>query len=46
VFVPLRIVAEPMAEVLLLTNLVVRLPLTEDPQIVICLIMALKAVAC
>src|SRR5688572_12914 len=34
VFVPLRVVAEPMAEVVLLSGIVVRLPLGAAPEVV------------
>jgi hypothetical protein len=45
-FVPLRLVAEPMAEVVLLSGVVVRLPLTSGPEAVTRLIAAVGAAAC
>jgi len=44
-FVPLRVVAEPMAEVVLLSGVVVRLPLTSGPEAVTRLV-AVGAAAC
>ena len=46
VFVPLRVVAEPMAEVVLLSGVVVRLPLSAAPEAVIRLVAAVGAAAC
>ncbi len=45
-FVPLRIVAEPMAEVVLLSGIVVRVPLDAAPEAVTRLIAAVGAVPC
>ena len=45
-FIPLRVVAEPMAEVVLLSGVVVRLPLTSGPEAVTRLIAAVGAAAC
>jgi hypothetical protein len=45
-FVPLRVVAEPMVEIVLLSGIVVRLPLSATPEAVTRLIAAVGAVAC
>ena len=45
-FVPLRVVAEPMAEVVLLSGIVVRVPLGAAPEAVTRLVTAVGAVAC
>jgi hypothetical protein len=45
-FVPLRVVAEPMAEVVLPSGILVRLPLTSTPDAVTRLIAAVGAAAC
>lgn len=45
-FVPVRVVAEAMAEVVLPGGLVVRVPLTADPQAVTRLVAAVRAAAC
>ena len=45
-FVPLRVVAEPMAEVVLLSGIVVRLPLRTDPEAVTRLVVAVGAASC
>jgi hypothetical protein len=45
-FVPLRVVAEPMAEVVLRSGVVVRLPLTSSPEAVTRLIAAVGAASC
>lgn len=45
-FVPLRVIAEPMAEVVLLSGVVIRLPLTSSPESVTRLIAAVGAAAC
>ena len=45
-FVPLRIVAEPMAEVVLPSGIVVRLPLGAAPEAVTRLVAAVGAAAC
>ena len=45
-FVPLRVVAEPMAEVVLTSGVVVRLPLTSTPDAITRLVAALGAAAC
>jgi hypothetical protein len=45
-FVPLRVVAEPMAEVVLPSGVVVRLPLTSTPDAVTRLVAAVGAAAC
>lgn len=45
-FVPLRVVAEAMAEVVLPSGLVIRVPFTADPQAVAKLVAAVRAVAC
>jgi hypothetical protein len=45
-FVPLRIVAEPMVEVVLLSGIVVRLPLSAAPEAVTRLVAAVGAAAC
>jgi hypothetical protein len=42
-FVPLRVVAEPMAEVVLPSGVVVRLPLTSNPDAVTRLVAAVGA---
>ena len=45
-FVPLRVVAEPMAEVVLSSGVVVRLPLTSTPEAITRLVAAVGAAAC
>ena len=45
-FVPLRVIAEPMAEVVLRSGIVVRLPLGADPEAVTRLVGAVGAAAC
>ena len=45
-FVPLRVVAEPMAEVVLRSGVVVRLPLTSAPDAVTRLVAAVGAASC
>ena len=45
-FVPLRVVAEPMAEVVLTSGVVVRLPLTSTPEAITRLVAAVGAAAC
>ena len=45
-FVPLQVVAEPMAEVVLTSGVVVRLPLTSTPDAITRLVAALGAAAC
>ena len=45
-FVPLRVVAEPMAEVVLPSGVVVRLPLTSTPDVVTRFVAAVGAVTC
>lgn len=45
-FVPLRIVAEPMLEVVLLSGIMVRLPLSAAPEAVTRLVAAVGAAAC
>ena len=45
-FVPLRVVAEPMAEVVLLSGVVIRLPLTSSPEAVTRLVAAVGAASC
>ena len=45
-FVPVRIVAEPLVEVVLLSGIVVRLPLTAAPEAVTRLITAVGAASC
>ena len=45
-FVPLQIVAEPMAEVVLRTGIVVRLPLSAAPEAVTKLVAAVGAATC
>ena len=45
-FVPLRIVAEPMVEVVLRSGIVVRLPLSAAPDAVTRLVVALGAASC
>lgn len=45
-FVPLRVVAEPMAEVVLLSGLVVRFPLGAAPEAVTRLVAAVGAASC
>ena len=45
-FVPLRVVAEPMAEVVLLSGIVVRVPLGAAAEAVTRLVAAVGAVSC
>jgi len=45
-FVPLRVVSEPMVEVVLLSGIVVRLPLGAAPEVVTRLVAAVGAVSC
>jgi hypothetical protein len=45
-FVPLRVVAEPMAEVVLRSGVVVRLPLSAAPEAVTRLVAAVGAASC
>ena len=45
-FVSLRVVAEPMAEVVLLSGIVVRVPLSAAPEAVTRLVTAVGAVPC
>jgi hypothetical protein len=45
-FVPVQIVAEPMAEVVLLSGIVVRLPLSSAPEAVTRLVAAVGAASC
>jgi hypothetical protein len=45
-FVPLRVIAEPMAEVVLLSGILVRLPLGADPEAVSRLVAAVPAASC
>ena len=45
-FVPLRVVAEPMAEVILLSGIVVRVPLGATAESVTRLVTAVGAVSC
>ena len=45
-FVPLRIVAEPMVEVVLRSGIVVRLPLSAAPEAVTRLVAAVGAASC
>jgi hypothetical protein len=45
-FVPVRVVADTMAEVVLPSGLVVRLPLESEPHAVTQLVAAVRAVAC
>jgi hypothetical protein len=45
-FVPLQVVAEPMAEVVLLSGIVVRLPLSAAPEAVTRLVAAVGAASC
>src|SRR4051812_411664 len=45
-FVPLRVVAEPMAEVVLTSGIVVRLPLSAAPETVTRLVAAVGAASC
>ena len=45
-FVPVRVVADPMAEVVLPSGIVVRLPLTSTPDAVTRLVAAVGAAAC
>ena len=45
-FVPLRVVAEPMAEVVLRSGIVVRLPLSAAPEAVTRLVAAVGAASC
>jgi transposase-like protein len=46
VFVPVRVIADTMAEVVLPSGLVVRLPLESEPHAVTQLVAAVRAVAC
>ena len=45
-FVPLRVIAEPMAEVVLRSGILVRLPLSAAPQVVTRLVAAVGAASC
>ena len=45
-FVPLRVVAEPMAEVVLPSGIMVRLPLSATPEAVTRLVAAVGAASC
>jgi len=45
-FVPLRVVAEPMVEIVLLSGIVVRLPLSAAPEAVTRLVAAVGAASC
>lgn len=45
-FIPLQVVAEPMAEVVLPSGVVVRLPLTSTPGTITRLVAAVRAAAC
>lgn len=45
-FVTVRVVADPMAEVVLRSGVVVRLPLTSTPEVVTRLVAAVGAAAC
>lgn len=45
-FLPLRVVAEPMAEVVLLSGIVVRVPLGAAPDAVTRFVTAVGAVSC
>jgi hypothetical protein len=45
-FVPLRVVAEPMAEVVLPSGIVVRVPLSAAPEAVTRLVVAVGAASC
>jgi hypothetical protein len=45
-FVPVRVVAEPMAEVVLRSGVVVRLPLSAAPEAVTRLVAAVGAASC
>ena len=45
-FVPVRVVAEPMAEVVLRSGIVVRLPLSAAPEAVTRLVAAVGAASC
>jgi hypothetical protein len=45
-FVPLRVIAEPMVEVVLPSGIVVRLPLSTAPEAVTRLVAAVGAAAC
>ena len=45
-FVPLRVVAEPMVEVVLPSGILVRLPLTSSPDAVVRLVAAVGAASC
>src|SRR3954452_20794007 len=45
-FVPLRVVAEPMAEVVLPSGIVLRLPLSAAPEAVTRLVAAVGAASC
>lgn len=45
-FVPLRIVAAPMAEIVLLSGIVVRVPLDAAPEAVTRMVAAVRAASC
>jgi transposase-like protein len=45
-FVPLRVVTESMAEVVLLSGIVLRVPLSAAPEVVTRLVAAVGAVSC
>ena len=45
-FVPVRVIAEPMAEVVLRSGIVVRVPLAAAPEAVTRLVAAVGAVSC
>jgi hypothetical protein len=45
-FVPVRVVADPMAEVVLPSGIVVRLPLTAPPDAITRLVAAVGAASC
>ena len=45
-FAPVRVVADPMAEVVLQNGLIVRVPLATDPATIARLVAALGGVAC
>jgi transposase len=45
-FVPLRVIAEPMAEVVLRSGILVRLPLNAAPEAVTRLVAAVGAASC
>lgn len=45
-FVPVRLVAEPMVEIVLLSGIVVRLPLSAAPEAVTRLVAAVGAASC